>query len=70
MEEIKKTLLAVLPDLDSALLIEVADHLVQEVGVTLPEDFNLIEYNDHPMLKPIQRRKYLDSLQKGKLIII
>lgn len=55
MEELKKTLLAVLPDLDSALLNEVVDHLVQEVGVTLPEDFRFITYDDLPILKLIQK---------------
>ncbi|KAK3882149.1 hypothetical protein Pcinc_013454 [Petrolisthes cinctipes] len=66
MEEIKSSLLAVLPDLDSALLNEVVDHLVKEVGVKVPEDFKFIEYDDLPMLKPIQRRKYLDNLKKEK----
>ncbi|KAK3884730.1 hypothetical protein Pcinc_011048 [Petrolisthes cinctipes] len=68
MEEIKSSLLAVLPDLDSALLNEVVDHLVKEVGVKVPEDFKFIEYDDLPMLKPIQRRKYLDNLKKGVLL--
>ncbi|KAK3849653.1 hypothetical protein Pcinc_000404 [Petrolisthes cinctipes] len=49
MEEIKKSLLAVLPDLDSALLNEVVDHLVKEVGVKVPEDFKFIDYDDLPM---------------------
>ncbi|KAK4326962.1 hypothetical protein Pmani_002565 [Petrolisthes manimaculis] len=66
MEEIKKSLLAVLPDLDSALLNEVVNHLVKEVGVKVPEDFKFIEYDDLPMLKPIQRRKYLDHLKREK----
>ncbi|KAK3868348.1 hypothetical protein Pcinc_026254 [Petrolisthes cinctipes] len=68
MEEIKKSLLAVLPDLDSALLNEVVDHLVKEAGAKVPEDFKFIDYDDLPMLKPIQHRKYLDNLKKGVLL--
>ena len=69
MDEIKKSILAVLPDIDPALLQEIIHHLIDEVGVNEPADFKYIQYEDLPMLKPIQRRRYLDSLKKkGRLI--
>lgn len=53
MEELQKTLEEILPDLGQDLLIVVAEHLKDEIGVNSPEDFKYIQESDLPMLKPI-----------------
>lgn len=68
MEDMQNTLEVVLPDLGQDLLMVVIQHLKDEIGVNSPEDFKYIQESDLPMLKPIQRRRLLDILKKGRFI--
>lgn len=68
MEELQKRVEEILPDLGQDLILVVVEHLKDEIGVSSPEDFKYIQESDLPMLKPIQRRRLLDILKKGRYI--
>lgn len=70
MEELQIAIKAILPTLEPTTLDEIVTHLQDEVGVSSPEDLKYIEDSDIPMLKPIQRRKLLAALKKGRLVFI
>lgn len=70
MDHIQETLKTILPTLTPTLLGEISHHLVTEVGVNSHEDLQYLEYDDFPMLKPIQKRRILETLKRGRITCI
>lgn len=68
MEEIKKTVQSVLPNLLPQLLEEVCEHLIK-IGVER-DDLKYVQLSDLRMLKEIQVRKLLSNWKKRYTHII
>lgn len=68
MEEIKKAVQSVLPNLLSQLLEEACEHLLN-IGVETEDDLKYVQASDLPMLKDIQVRKLLSNWTKGTHIL-
>lgn len=60
-EYIQTALRAVLPALPEDELSQVAEHLVNDVGVVTTDDLKFVQPNDLPQLKPIQVRKQIQA---------
>ena len=63
-ECIQTALRAVLPALPEDEASQVAEHLVNDVGVVTTDDLKFVQPNDLPQLKPIQVRKLIQAWQK------
>ena len=68
MEEIKKAVQSVLPNLLPQLLEEACEHLISK-GVEEVDDLKYVHPSDLPMLKDIQVRKLINNWKQGTYIV-
>lgn len=60
-EWMQTALRAVLPALPEDEASQVAEHLVNDVGVVTTDDLKFVQPNDLPQLKPIQVQKLIQA---------
>ena len=68
MDEIKENIYSVLPQLSEEKLLEVAQHLADNIGVMTVDDLSYVEETDiNSILRPVACRKLLQKWKIGKL---